>query len=523
MMRLSPVLVLAALAGFTPGAANAQTRDTPAGPVSGAQTVPTPGGPKLPGPEIPSATTRPGGGVVGPVDGLPDAVTVLDILRRLPQFPSGGRDDSGTSGPPDNGPKPKGTVSSGGGAKPPKRIATVVPTAPFLPRPSPRGDGAPPAITGVVVPEIREREVIVTLGTGSDANTVYEIGQDLGLDGDTLYTSALLGTRVVRFRIADTRSVADVVQQLSTDIRVQLAQPHYVFAANQGAAKPLPVPQYAPQKLHLSEAHKLASGKRIKIAVIDTAIDTTHPAFGGGITETFDALGESTSVPELHGTSIAGIVGARAELTGVAPGASVLGVRAFASDAKAGDAKGGDAKGPAQSYTLAILKGLDWAVLNGARVVNMSFAGPNDPLLGQAIAAAIKKGVVIVAAAGNGGTDAKPAYPAAFPNVIAVTATDNADATFKSANRGTYIAVAAPGVDIIATAPKGAYDISSGTSMAAAHVSGIAALMLEKNPKLSPEDVRWALTQSARKVSGSASTDVGAGIVDAAAALSAVK
>ncbi len=520
MLRSTSVVVLAALAGFTSGAAFAQTRDTPNAPAGGAQTVPTPGGPKLPDgggkiptPEIPGGTTRPGGGVIGPVDGLPDAVTVLDILRRLPQFPGGGSNSGESSGPPDLGPKPKGTVSSGGGAKPPKRIATVVPTAPFLPRPSPRAQGAQPAITGVVVPEIRDREVIVTLGTGSDANTVYEIGQDLGLDGDTLYTSALLGTRVVRFRIPDTRSVADVVQQLSTDIRVQLAQPHYVFAASQGAAKPLPVPQYAPQKLHLSEAHKLASGKRVKIAVIDTAIDTTHPAFGGGITETFDALGESTVVAELHGTAIAGIVGARAELTGVAPGASVLGVRAFSSEAK----------GPAQSYTLAILKGLDWAVLNGARVVNMSFAGPNDPLLGQAIAAAIKRGVVVVAAAGNGGPVAKPAYPAAFPNVIAVTATDNADATFKSANRGTYIAVAAPGVDIIAAAPKGAYDISSGTSMAAAHVSGIAALMLEKNPKLSPEDVRWALAQSARKVSGSTSTDVGAGIVDAAAALGAVK
>jgi subtilisin family serine protease len=512
MQRSSPILVLAALAGFTPGAANAQTRDTPVGPVGGAQTVPTPGGPKLPGPETPNGTTRPGGGVIGPIDGLPDAVTVLDILRRLPHFPSGGGDDSGTSGPPDLGPKPKGTVSSGG-SKPPKRIATVVPNAPFAPRPAPRAGGTPPAITGAIVPEVRDREVLVTLSAGSDANTVYEIGQDLGLDGDTLYTSALLGTRVVRFRIADTRSVTDVVQQLSTDVRVQLAEPHYVYAASQGAAKPLPVPQYAPQKLHLSEAHKLASGKRIKIAVIDTAIDTTHPAFGGGITETFDALGESTVVPELHGTAIAGIVGARAELTGVAPGASVLGVRAFSSEAK----------GPAQSYTLAILKGLDWAVLNGARVVNMSFAGPNDPLLGQAIAAAIKRGVVVVAAAGNGGPDAKPAYPGAFPNVIAVTATDNADATFKSANRGTYIAVAAPGVDIIAAAPKGAYDISSGTSMAAAHVSGIAALMLEKNPKLSPEDVRWALAQSARKVSGSPATDLGAGIVDAAGALGAVK
>ena len=176
-------------------------------------------------------------------------------------------------------------------------------------------------------------------------------------------------------------------------------------------------------------------------------------------------------------------------------------------------------KATAQSHTLAILKGLDWAVLNGARVVNMSFAGPNDPLLGQAIAAAVKQGVVVVAAAGNGGPDAAPAYPGAFPNVIAVTAIDDKDAIYKSANRGTYVAVAAPGVDIIGAAPKGGYEISSGTSMAAAHVSGIAALMLEKNPKA---DAQRHPRRPLEKRPPTAAPDRrrhGARIVDAAEAL----
>ncbi len=534
MPRSTFVLLTAVLASVATGAALAQTRDVPSSAAatsqSGPQTTPPLDVPKLPGggvtlpnPDQPNGASRtdparPGGGA-GPVDGLPDAVTVLDILRRLPRWPDGGSGDGGeVFGLPDRGPKPKGGVSTAGGSQPPKRVVTIAPGAPFSPKPSPRGAGSPLAITGAVVPEVKEREVLVTLSPGSDANTVYELSQDLGLDGQTLYASSLLGVRVVRFRIPDTRSIADVVQQLATDVRVELAQPNFVFTASQGAAKPLPVPQYAAQKLHLDEAHKLASGKRVKIAVIDTAIDTTHPAFAGAVTETFDALGETKPVAELHGTAIAGIVGARAGLTGVAPGASVLGVRAFASDAK-----GTDAKGPAQSHTMALLKGLDWAVLQGARVVNMSFSGPNDPLLGQAIEAAVTRGVVVVAAAGNGGPTAKPAYPAAFPKVIAVTATDTSDATYKDANRGSYIAFAAPGVDIIAAAPKGAYDISSGTSLAAAHVSGIVALMLEKNPKLTPDDIRWALTQSARKVGGSAATELGAGIVDAAGALSAVK
>ncbi len=376
-----------------------------------------------------------------------------------------------------------------------------------------RSDGAPPAIIGANVSDVRPREVIVTLEQGATANTVYELGQDLGLDGDTFYTSTLLSTRIVRFRISDTRTVAEVVRQLATDVRVQLAQPNNVFTANQTAAKPLPVPQYAPQKLHLDEAHKLALGKRVKIAIIDTAIDASHPVFGGAITSIFDALGETKPEAELHGTFIAGVVGARSGLMGVAPDANVLSVRAFS----------GTASSAAQSNTLVILKGLDWAVLNGARIVNMSFSGPNDPLLGQAIAAAVKRGVVIVAAAGNGGPDAPPAYPGAYPNVIAVTAIDSKDGLFKSANRGTYIAIAAPGVDIIGAAPNGAYEISTGTSMAAAHVSGIAALMLEKSPRLTPKEIRDALSKSARQPPRLIAEDMGAGIVDAADALSAVR
>ncbi len=401
---------------------------------------------------------------------LPDAPSVLDLLRRLPKYKLGPAAGSAFTRAP-------GTN----------------------------------ALIGTVVPEILDREIIVTFPASVSNAEVFAILRAQNLAGETLYVSTLLNQRVVRIRIPDVRPVEAVLQAISADVRIIIAQPHYVYIAN-GAAKALPVPQYAPAKLKLTEAHKIASGKRVKIAVIDTQVDTTHPAFGGGITETFDALGESKPIAENHGTAIAAILGARAELTGVAPGASVLAIRAFA----------GNAKGQPQSYTLAILKALDFAVSSGARVVNMSFAGPSDPILGQAIAAAEAKGVTIVAAAGNGGPDAKPAYPAAYPGVIAVTATDNADQLYKNANHGTYIAVAAPGVDIIAAATKGAYDISSGTSMAAAHVSGIAALMLEKNPKLLPKDIRALLLSSAHKTSGQ-SADLGAGIADAAGALAAVK
>ena len=458
--------------------------------------------------------------------GLPDAVTVLDILRRLPRRPTGSGDNDRTdidTGPPDrpdlptipdrpDRPRPQNDPQSSDDADdaPPRRRVVVIPPGQrFTPTPTPRPQGSAPAIIGAITPQARDREVLVTWQAGSDANTVNAISQAFGLDGQTLYTSSLLGVRVVRFRIPDARSTADVLQQLAGDARVETVQPNNEFTASQGAARPLPVPQYAPEKLQLSEAHKIARGVRVKVAIIDTAMDMRHPALAGAVSDSFDALGETKPEPELHGTAIAGIVGAREALTSVAPASNMLAVRAFATTGS----------GAARSHTMALLKAMDWSVASGARVINMSFAGPLDPLLGQAIDAAVAQGIVVIAAAGNGGPDAKPAYPGAHPKVIAVTATDTGDALFAQSNRGDYIAVAAPGVDIIAAAPNGAYDISSGTSMAAAHVSGVAALMLEHNPKLLPEDIRKKLSASARKPGGKTSADMGAGIVDAAAAL----
>jgi subtilisin family serine protease len=170
------------------------------------------------------------------------------------------------------------------------------------------------------------------------------------------------------------------------------------------------------------------------------------------------------------------------------------------------------------------LKGIDWAFDAGAKVMNMSFAGPMDPLLERIIKNAADKGVIFVAAAGNNGPKAGPAYPAAYPDVIAVTATDEKYRLYGKANHGEYIFIAAPGVDIIAPALKGRYELSSGTSMAAAHVSGVVALMLERDAKLTAAQVREILSSSARQPDSDLGKDlIGAGIVDAAGALDGSK
>jgi subtilisin family serine protease len=150
----------------------------------------------------------------------------------------------------------------------------------------------------------------------------------------------------------------------------------------------------------------------------------------------------------------------------------------------------------------------------------MSFAGPDDPMMQLALQKAHDKGVVLIAAAGNLGPKSPPLYPAADPNVIAVTATDAKDQLLPQANQGSYVAIAAPGVDILEPAPNGTYQVTTGTSVAAAHVSGIAALLLDHDPTLDAAAIRDILTTSARHHNSKGRDDqFGWGVVDPYAAL----
>jgi subtilisin family serine protease len=151
----------------------------------------------------------------------------------------------------------------------------------------------------------------------------------------------------------------------------------------------------------------------------------------------------------------------------------------------------------------------------GVRVIN-ELRSPRDPSLERALKVAHDRGIVLIAAAGNAGPKSPPLYPGADPNVIAVTATDANDKLFSDANRGHYIAVAAPGVDILVPAPAAGYQVTTGTSVASAEVSGVVALLLERNPSLKPEDVRKILTSSA---SARSNDDFGSGLVDPSKAI----
>jgi subtilisin family serine protease len=198
---------------------------------------------------------------------------------------------------------------------------------------------------------------------------------------------------------------------------------------------------------------------------------------------------------------------------GAAPAAKILAIRAFGADGNS-----------AEATTMAILKSVEFASLRQARIINMSFAGPADPGLARQLAAAKAKGAVLIAASGNFGPKSPPQYPAADPNVIAVSATDANDKMFRASNIGPHIAVSAPGVDILLPAPDKDYRLISGTSFSAAYVSGVAALVLQRAPGLTPDAVRDILVSTAKDLGPTGrDSEFGAGLVDAYQAIMAAQ
>jgi len=208
-------------------------------------------------------------------------------------------------------------------------------------------------------------------------------------------------------------------------------------------------------------------GGGVRIAVVDTGAQDYHPDLKRKIAAQRDFRHNDGRAEDSagHGTHVAGTVAAETNngigVAGGCPACRLLIAKVFSPDV---------------GYDFAIARGVTWSADRGAEVINCSFAGPgNSEALKDAIDHATRKGAVVVAAAGNGNTD-RPAYPAAYPNVIAVAATDRYDRRASFSNRGNWVDVAAPGVEILSTIP-GGYDHRSGTSMAAPHVSALAGLL----------------------------------------------
>jgi len=363
------------------------------------------------------------------------------------------------------------------------------------------------------IPQFFANEVTVLIGQNQPQSVDSAVAQAYGLTILSVFPIALLDGRLVRFRIPAGRTVAQLIATLLTDPRIDAAQPNNLYMTVVKKSKRTargPV-QYSLAKLGLARAHKLSQGQGVTVAVIDTGMDASHPVLAKAVSQSFNAVGDARHKAQNHGTAIAGLIAGQGKVTGAAPRANLLAVRAFYMHPVY--------RRPVTSSAI-LLRALDWAFANKAQVINMSFTGPFDPLMKKALERAAANGVILVGAAGNGGAKAPPAYPAAYNSVIAITALDHKDRLYAHANRGSYVSLAAPGVDMLVPSLKKGYRYSSGTSLAAAQISGLIALLLERHPQASAQAVRDAIVSSAHDL-GPKGYDVqfGAGRADAHASL----
>ncbi len=223
--------------------------------------------------------------------------------------------------------------------------------------------------------------------------------------------------------------------------------------------------QWALQKIQIGQI--ASNNKPVLVAVVDTGIDEKHEDLAGKIVANIN-FGNSQTAADVngHGTHIAGIIAATTN--------NGVGVAGVAANAQLLNVKVADDNGMVWSSTVA--KGIVWAVDNGAKVINLSLAIPTkSEVLEKAIEYAWNKGAVVVAGAGNN-VKGVPMYPACYPEVIAVAAIDAEGSLWTKSNDGDWVDVYAPGAEIYSTLPGNNYGYQSGTSMATAYVSGVAAL-----------------------------------------------
>jgi subtilisin family serine protease len=272
----------------------------------------------------------------------------------------------------------------------------------------------------------------------------------------------LLGVDCYVMDVPPSERPEEVAARLARDPRVAWAQAMHVFRSL-GHNDPLFAVQPAAAEWHLADMHASATGRDVRVAIVDSGVQLDHPDLAGQVISHASFAGDRGEQAEMHGTAVAGIVAARADnhlgIVGIAPEARLLALRAC-REVSARETT---------CSTLGIALALHAAIDRGAQVINLSLGGPFDRLIEQLVAAALTRGIPVVAAADR--ALAAGGFPASVPGVVAVV----------DENGGTTPAgmVAAPGTDVPSSLPGSRWGLVSGASYAAAHVSGMIALMID--------------------------------------------
>lgn len=307
----------------------------------------------------------------------------------------------------------------------------------------------------------------------------------------------------------------DAVSAIAATEAVTSVEAPLEMTAMSGTPDPLRAQLWGLDDATIEDVYHCSTGAGITVAVIDTGVQANHPDLAGRVVAGPAYLNGGPEVPggggvdpEGHGTHVAGTIAAVRHngigIAGVAPGATILGIRSL------------DANGNGLSTDVA--RGINYAVDEGVDVINLSLGSPaRSGAIRTAVDRAWDEGIVVIAAAGNTPACSNPCWPGAEPNTIAVAAHNSSRQTAGFSVNGSWLDVSAPGVGIVSTYPFGSgYASSNGTSMAAPHVAGLAALMVATDSSLTPEQIRGAIRRGAIDI-GSPGFDnqSGFGAVDA--------
>jgi len=316
-----------------------------------------------------------------------------------------------------------------------------------------------------------------------------DIARDYRLTTVTQWPIRTLGIQCVVFSVGDNRPVDELIARLSKDRRIEAAQPMNTFRAlsSDDPYKPL---QTSFSAMHVEAVHRWTTGRNVRVAIIDTGIDVTHPDLAGQFEQRADLTdGRSAFEDDIHGTAVAGIIGAVSQngqgIEGVAPDARLIALRACWPE------RAGEIGAMCNSLTLA--KALDSAILMKPHVVNLSLTGPHDPLIETLVRTAVRAGIILVVAEPDTGESS--GFATGIEGVIRVRDDHaSADGQRRQGDAGTVIA---PGSEVLTTFPRGTYNFASGSSFAAANVSGVVALLLELKPGLSSSQASELLSNDA--------------------------
>jgi subtilisin family serine protease len=340
-------------------------------------------------------------------------------------------------------------------------------------------------------------------GAGRDARrqVAERLATKYGLKVIDGWPVTALGVDCFVMEASGNAGLAQIVERLSQDPNVESAQAMQLFHLL-GHNDPLYPLQPSAKLWHLDELHKITTGIRVRVAEIDTSVDVNHPDLTGRVAVARNFVDGPSDVAEWHGTAIAGIIAARADdgigIAGIAPESKFMALRACWRATKSGETAA-----VCSSFTLA--KALQFALDENAQVINLSLGGRRDRLLERLLDIAVSRGITIVVAVdpepGNGG------FPASHRGVLAVAGDDGHDVA------GAILL--APGRDIPTTMAGQKWGFVTGSSFAAAHVTGLVALLRDVAPDLRPDQLREAL---APRVLRGASDDR-RGIVDACEAV----